>query len=98
MDLTDAGLSYAQNQAVRSLAYGPAVKIGIKFRTRWWQTLEDLPQIGGVSYADRPVRVVVYPSYGIKEENTAAVLMASYAWYVSVVLPKLLIHPVIFVV
>lgn len=91
MDLNKAGLSYIQRQAIRSLAYGPAVKMGIKFKTRWWQDLKEFPQIGGSSYTDRPVRVVVYPSNGVPPVPAApeipagpevpAVLMASYSWY-----------------
>lgn len=82
MDLTRAGLTYGQREGVRSLRYGAAVKIGIKFETRWWQ---DLAQIGGVSYTDRPIRVVVYPSYGdLGPSDKPGVLIASYAWYVCI--------------
>lgn len=78
MDMTLAGPTYDQREAIRSLSYGSAVKIGIKFRTRWWQGIE---QIGGVSYTDRAIRVVVYPSYGdLGLPDGSGVLIASYAW------------------
>lgn len=82
MDLTAADLSYYQKDGIRSLGYGAAVKIGIKFKTRWWQQIPEFQQKGGVSYTDRPIRVVVYPSYGFNEDpNNSAVLIASYTWY-----------------
>lgn len=84
MDLTNAQLSYFQKDGIRSLSYGAAVKIGIKFKTRWWQNIPNFQQKGGVSYTDRPIRVVVYPSYGFNEDpNDSAVLIASYTWYLS---------------
>jgi monoamine oxidase len=30
-------MTYKQRQAIRTLHYGPAVKVGIKFKTRWWE-------------------------------------------------------------
>lgn len=84
MDLTAAQLTYYQKDGIRSLGYGAAVKIGIKFKTRWWQQIPEFQQKGGVSYTDRPIRVVVYPSYGYDEDpNNSAVLIASYTWYLS---------------
>lgn len=73
-------MSYKQRQAIRTLGYGPAVKVGIKFKTRWWEK-SGLNQRGGSSYTDRQSRVVVYPSYGIGDTGTG-VLMVTYNWYV----------------
>lgn len=82
MDLTAAQLSYYQRDGIRSLGYGAAAKIGIKFKTRWWENMGTFNQHGGVSYTDRPIRVVVYPSYGINGGvDDSAVLIASYTWY-----------------
>jgi hypothetical protein len=36
IDLTDLQLGYAQRNAIRKLNYDPSLKIGIKFKTRWW--------------------------------------------------------------
>lgn len=80
VDLTEAGLDFTQKQALRCLAYGAAIKVGIKFKTRWWQSIPGYEQIGGVSNTDRPIRVVVYPSYGVHDAGAAGVLIASYAW------------------
>ncbi|PPQ70504.1 hypothetical protein CVT24_013274, partial [Panaeolus cyanescens] len=74
----DVKMTYAQRQAIRSLTYGPSVKIGIKFKSRWWEQ-NGQKMKGGSSYTDRPIRVVVYPSYGIGEDGPG-VLMVSYTW------------------
>lgn len=80
MDLKDAGLSPKQTEAIRCLEYGPSIKIGIKFKTRWWQN-KSQPITGGQSKTDLPIRTVVYPSYGADDPpNMPGVLMASYAW------------------
>ncbi|PWW76289.1 amine oxidase [Tuber magnatum] len=81
MDLGQAGLDYAQNQALRGLGYGAAIKVGIKFKTRWWEKASGPAILGGVSSTDRPSRIVVYPSYGFKDPQDAnGVLIASYCW------------------
>ncbi|KAF8534739.1 hypothetical protein BDD12DRAFT_858949 [Trichophaea hybrida] len=82
VDLTGSNLDYKQKQALRCLNYGAGIKVGIKFKTRWWQD-EKLfpPQMGGVSSTDRQSRVVVYPSYGLKDDPTdPGVLIAAYNW------------------
>jgi monoamine oxidase len=71
-------MTYKQRQAIRALNYGPAVKVAIKFRTRWWEQ-GNMKQLGGASYMDRQSRVVVYPSYGLGEEGPG-VLMVTYNW------------------
>ncbi|KAJ7191559.1 L-amino acid oxidase 1 [Mycena pura] len=70
-------MTYKQRQAIRTLNYGPAVKVAIKFKTRWWETMK---QIGGSSRTDRQSRVVVYPSYGVGDEGPG-VLMVTYNWH-----------------
>lgn len=81
MDLANAGLSPKQNEAIRCLEYAPSIKIGIKFKTRWWQQEKYGAIRGGLSKTDLPVRTVVYPSYGEKDDkDMPGVLMASYAW------------------
>jgi hypothetical protein len=87
MDLVHAGLSPKQNEAVRCLEYGPSIKIGIKFKTRWWQHKETGAIRGGLSKTDLPVRTVVYPSYGEDDDkDMSGILMASYAWFVFICL------------
>ncbi|KAF7349914.1 Amine oxidase [Mycena venus] len=63
--------------ALRALHYDSAIKVAVKFKTRWWEKLPQ-PQVGGASTTDRPTRTVVYPSYGIGSED--ATMIASYTW------------------
>lgn len=58
VDLTgvDINDNYAQWSAIRELQYGAAVKVGIRFNTPWWETVQQIH--GGQSYTDRPVRTV----------------------------------------
>ena len=71
-------ITYKQRHAIRTLNYGPAVKVAIKFKTRWWEQ-PGINQRGGSSYTDRQSRVVVYPSYGLGEAGPG-VLMVTYNW------------------
>lgn len=79
-------MNFTQREAMRALNYGHSVKVGIKFKTRWWERPDfvAIPQSGGASRTDRQVRVVVYPSYGIGEDGPG-VLTVSYNWYVYVI-------------
>jgi monoamine oxidase len=80
MDLLNAGLNYAQREAIRVLSYDNAVKVGIKFRYRWWAEDKGITK-GGVGTTDRPTRVVVYPSHALDTpEGESGVLMACYNW------------------
>ena len=79
-------MTYKQRQAIRTLGYGPAVKVAIKFKTRWWEQ-NGMNQRGGSSYTDRQSRAVVYPSYGLGEEGPG-VLMATYNWCVGFPVPS----------
>lgn len=77
MDLSKAGLSYAQREAIRVLRYNPAVKLGIKFSAKWWIT-KGINK-GGQGKTDRPTRTVVYPSYALNDpEDGPGVLLACY--------------------
>ncbi|KAF5603915.1 amino-acid oxidase [Fusarium subglutinans] len=88
MELSDAGLSWGTKQAIRALGYGASAKVGMKFRTAWWQTKPFYISKGGVSRTDLPLRVCVYPSYNIKsnegedkwDPTKPAVLLCSYTW------------------
>lgn len=87
MELHDAGLSWGTKQAIRALGYGASSKVGIKFRTAWWQKAPFNISKGGVSRTDLPLRVCVYPSYNIQanqgdswDPEKPAVLLCSYTW------------------
>lgn len=78
LDIDNARLNFKQKNALRLLQYGPSIKVGIKFKKNWWK---DLNIKGGQSYADRNIRTVVYPSYGLPDAvDPTAVLIASYCW------------------
>ncbi|RDB23899.1 hypothetical protein Hypma_008897 [Hypsizygus marmoreus] len=61
VDLDNIYLSNGQRSAIRQLTYTPSIKIGLQFKTPWW---EKLKIVGGQSSTDRPIRDIVYPSYG----------------------------------
>jgi len=78
-------MNFNQREAMRSLIYGQSIKVGIKFKSRWWESdVCRAPQVGGASRTDRQTRVVVYPSYGVDKdgqgEEGPGVLMVSYNW------------------
>ena len=61
MDLTGVNINsnYAQWSAIRELRYGPAIKIGIRFKSPWWSEKSaelPMPIHGGQSYTDLPIR------------------------------------------
>ncbi|KAI9675575.1 MAG: hypothetical protein M1817_000941 [Caeruleum heppii] len=79
MDMTALELDYGKKLAMRKLNYDPAGKIGMKFKTRWWEHL-DQPFKGGQSFSDLPIRRCVYPSYGVNTTDAAGTMIASYTW------------------
>ncbi|WP_028402390.1 flavin monoamine oxidase family protein [Ectobacillus panaciterrae] len=68
--------SYYKRRAIRELNYLSATKIGIEFKSRFW---EREGQYGGKSITDLPIRFTFYPSYGIGTSGSA-VVKASYTW------------------
>ena len=53
--------------ALRTPYFKPASKIGLRFKTRFWErtSLQQPPSLGGRSVTDHPIRRVLYPSHGI---------------------------------
>ncbi|MGG6362694.1 flavin monoamine oxidase family protein [Peribacillus frigoritolerans] len=68
--------SYYKRRAIRELNYMSATKIGIEFKSRFWERHH---QYGGKSITDLPIRFTYYPSQGIGTKGPAVVL-ASYTW------------------
>ncbi|AGK53558.1 flavin monoamine oxidase family protein [Bacillus sp. 1NLA3E] len=68
--------SYYKRRAIRELNYMAATKIGIEFKSRFWERYD---QFGGKSITDLPIRFTYYPSQGIGTKGPALVL-ASYTW------------------
>ena len=60
IDLTGVNIhkNYGQWSAIRELQYGPAIKVGIKFSSPWWQTALPQPIFGGQSFTDLPLRTM----------------------------------------
>jgi monoamine oxidase len=77
MNLESLDLDYGKKLAIRKLNYDPAGKIGMKFKTRWWEKLPK-PFKGGQSFSDLPIRRCVYPSYGVNTTDAAGTMIASY--------------------
>jgi len=75
----DVPLSYNAKVAIRCASYMDSTKVGIKFKSRWWQN-PPVSIVGGLTNTDRPTRCVVYPSYGINDPTAPAVMIASYNW------------------
>lgn len=81
MDLTKAGLHYGAKQAIRSLRYGASCKVGMKFKSAWWELPPYNINKGGMGKTDLPLRVCVYPSYNLNApKGESAVLLWSYTW------------------
>ena len=91
MDLRGLNLNWGTKQAIRSLGYGASCKVGIRFKEMWWMTKFGIKE-GGVSKTDLPIRMCVYPSYNIHDndpdpkdpekmpKNVPGVLLCSYSW------------------
>ncbi len=60
--------------AVRSLSYGSAVKIGLEFKRRFWE--EDERIYGGVTYTSLPIEQIAYPSSDFLSDGPAVLLGA----------------------
>ncbi|GAB3800783.1 flavin monoamine oxidase family protein [Virgibacillus kimchii] len=67
-------ISHKKHQALRELKNIPAVKVGIEFRTRFWER----KRIGHIT-SDFPIRFT-YMSGANARNNTSGVLLASYTW------------------
>lgn len=66
--------SHRKWKAIRELHYTTATKIGLEFKSRFW---ERAGQYGGRTITDLPIRFTYYPSHGIGTPGPA-VILASY--------------------
>ena len=69
--------SPAKMQAIRALHFEPLYKIGMLFKTRFWEQVK-APARGGQTITDLPSRWFVYPSYGIGDKGPGVLLL--YSW------------------
>ncbi|KAI0320030.1 hypothetical protein OF83DRAFT_680713 [Amylostereum chailletii] len=69
--------SPAKEMAIRSIHFEALYKMGMRFKTRFW---EQVPpnSLGGQDTTDLPIRWIVYPSNGIGSTGPGVLLV--YAW------------------
>lgn len=75
MDPYDS-ISHEKWKAIRELHYMAATKIGIQFKSRFW---EEQGQLGGRIITDLPIRYAYYPSHDIGSKGPA-IMLGSYTW------------------
>jgi monoamine oxidase len=68
--------SHNKRKAIRELHYATATKIGLQFKSRFW---EEQGIQGGQTASDEPIRFSYYPSHGIGKNETG-IILASYTW------------------
>lgn len=69
--------SPTKTQAIRAMHFEPLYKIGLRFKTRFWEQLPNAA-MGGQSSSDLPMRWCVYPSYGLGDTGAGVLLL--YSW------------------
>jgi hypothetical protein len=69
--------SSEKEQAIRAMHFEPLYKIGLRFKTRFWERGER-PSLGGQSITDLASRWIVYPSYGRGDDGPGVLLL--YSW------------------
>ncbi|RMD39820.1 hypothetical protein DV735_g5306, partial [Chaetothyriales sp. CBS 134920] len=69
--------SFIKEQSLRATHYEPLYKIGLHFRTRFWERLST-PCLGGQSVTDLRFRWIVYPSNDIRGAGSGVLLL--YCW------------------
>jgi len=80
VDTSGCRFTWDLQTAIRSLRYECSTKVAIRFSSRWWEQCKPrLKQCGGVSSTDRPIRMVIYPSYGMNKDE-GATMIVSYSW------------------
>jgi monoamine oxidase len=70
------GFTERMQEAIGSVPYAAAVKIGLQFKRRFWE--EDEAIYGGISYTDLPIQIIGYPNYDFQAQG--GVLLGAYVW------------------
>ncbi len=71
----DLNASTGLRAAIAAVPYSNSVKIGLEMRRRFWE--EDDEEIyGGISFTDRPISMISYPSGGLHSAGPAVILGA----------------------
>lgn len=69
--------SPTKEAAKRAVHFEPLFKLGLRFKTRFWERVHR-PSFGGQSITDLPSRWVVYPSNGMGTQGPGVLL--TYSW------------------
>jgi hypothetical protein len=64
--------------AIRSMHFESLYKMGLRFKTRFWERVGPGSCRGGQSTTDLPIRWIVYPSNGIGDDGPGVLLV--YSW------------------
>jgi monoamine oxidase len=70
----DVDCSPGLDAAIRAVPYSNSVKVGLEFKRRFWE--EDEAIYGGISFTDREISMISYPSGGLHSDGPAVVLGA----------------------
>lgn len=67
-----------KEQALRSMHFQPLYKMGLHFKTRFWEHFGVNPRLGGQDSTDLRFRWIIYPSNGIGSSGSGVLLV--YCW------------------
>jgi len=70
--------SFMKEQSIRGAHYEPLYKIGLHFRTRFWERSHSNPCFGGQSTTDLRFRWIVFPSNDLGSNGSGVLLL--YSW------------------
>jgi len=70
----DLDASTGMKAAIAAVPYSNSVKIGLEMRSRFWE--DDEAVYGGISFTDRPISMISYPSGGMHSSGPAVLLGA----------------------
>jgi len=71
----DLDVSTGLKAAIAAVPYSNSVKIGLEMRNRFWED-DDEEIYGGISFTDRPISMISYPSGGLHSAGPAVILGA----------------------
>ncbi|MBB6226369.1 monoamine oxidase [Polymorphobacter multimanifer] len=60
--------------AIAAVPYSNSVKVGLEMKTRFWE--EENAIYGGISFTDRPISMISYPSGGMHSDGPGVILGA----------------------
>ena len=67
-----------KEQSIRGVHFEPLYKMGLHFRTRFWERSAATPMLGGQSTTDLRFRWIVFPSNDIGSDGSGVLLL--YSW------------------